>query len=85
MIIEGKIETIVYPIIYFVVCFVYVIISFFDYILKDKALYLILKKMKEVQIFQSEEKEYEIKKSDEMNMSDERFVKKRRKGQKIIG
>ena len=77
MIINGKIETIVYPIIYFVVCFVYVIISFFDYILKDKTLYLILRKMKEVPIFKSEEKEDEIKNSDQRLMKKkEESVKK---------
>ena len=77
MIINGKIETIVYPIIYFVVCFVHVIISFFDYILKDKALYLILRKMREVPIFKSEEKEDEIKNSDErLKKKKEESVKK---------
>ena len=45
MIIDGKIANIVFPIIYFVVCFVYAIISFFDYIFKEKALYLIFKKI----------------------------------------
>ena len=47
MIIDGKIANIVYPIIYFVVCFVYAIISFFDYIFKEKALYLIFKQIPE--------------------------------------
>ena len=45
MIIDGKIAKIVFPIIYFVVCFVYAILSIFDYIFKEKAVYLICKKI----------------------------------------
>ena len=47
MIIDGKIANIVYPIIYFVVCFVYTILSLFDYIFIEKALYLIFKQIPE--------------------------------------
>ena len=47
MIIHGKIVTIAFPIIYLVVCFVYTILSFFGYIYKEKALYLIIKKIRE--------------------------------------
>ena len=48
MIIDGKIANIVYPIIYFVVCFVYTILSLFDYIFIEKALYLIFKQIPEL-------------------------------------
>jgi hypothetical protein len=44
-IMEGKIETVKYPIIYFVVCFVYVILTFFDYIFIEKSVYSILREM----------------------------------------
>ena len=47
MIIDGKISTIAYPVIYFVVCLVYAILSFFDYIFKEKVLYLFLKNIRD--------------------------------------
>ena len=66
MIIDGKIEIIKYPVIYFVVCFVYVILSFFDYIFKEKAIYLIIRNMKKVEIPKnSVQDDDELRKSDE--------------------
>ena len=49
MIIDGKIDRIDFPIVYFVVCFVYGILSFFDYIFKEKALHLIMRNLEEIQ------------------------------------
>ena len=66
MIINGKIAIIIYPVIYFVVCFVYVILSFFDYIFKEKAIYLIIKNWKKVEIPKnSVQDDDELRKSDE--------------------
>ena len=66
MIIDGKIEIIKYPVIYFVVCFVYVILSFFDYIFKEKAIYLIIKNRKKGEIPKnSVQDDDELRKSDE--------------------
>ena len=48
MIIDGKIDRIDFPIVYFVVCFVYVILSIFDYIFKEKALHLIMRNLEEI-------------------------------------
>ena len=48
MIIDGKIDRIDFPIVYFVVCFVYVILSFFDYFFKEKALHLIMRNLEEI-------------------------------------
>ena len=48
MIIDGKIDRIDFPIVYFVVCFVYGILSFFDYIFKEKALHLIMRNLEEI-------------------------------------
>ena len=83
MIIDGKIATIVYPIIYFVVCFVYAILSSFNYILKEKALNLIITKMPVVNnsSIDSEEKKNELRKSDEesMNQNEENAQKKSEK------
>ena len=42
MIIEGKIATFVYPVIYFVICFALTILSFFDYIFNEKYFYTVL-------------------------------------------
>ena len=83
MIIDGKIATIVYPIIYFVVCFVYAILFYFDYILKEKALNLIFTKIRVVQnsSINSEENKNELRKSDEesMNQNEENAQKKSEK------
>ena len=81
MIIDGKIATIVYPVIYFVVCLVYVILSFFDYIFKEKALNLIWKKRRrekaphnsdqeDNEVRQSSENENVIKKSEEKDKNE---------------
>jgi hypothetical protein len=59
-IMEGKIETVKYPIIYFVVCFVYVILTFFDYIFIEKSVYLILKEI-EIKLYDSDEDNSEHK------------------------
>ena len=48
MIIDGKIDRIDFPIVYFVVCFVYVILSIFDYIFKEKALHLIMRNLRDI-------------------------------------
>ena len=48
MIIDGKIDRIDFPIVYFVVCFVYGILSFFDYIFTEKALHLIMRNLEEI-------------------------------------
>ena len=48
MIIDGKIDRIDFPIVYFVVCFVYGVLSFFDYIFKEKALHLIMRNLEEI-------------------------------------
>ena len=83
MIIDGKIATIVYPIIYFVVCFVYAILSSFNYILKEKALNLIITKMRVIQnsSINSEENKNELRKSDEesMNQNEENAQKESEK------
>ena len=66
MIINGKIAIIIYPVIYFVICFVYVILSFFDYIFKEKAIYLIIKNRKKGEIPKnSVQDDDELRKSDE--------------------
>lgn len=66
MIINGKIAIIIYPVIYFVICFVYIILSFFDYIFKEKAIYLIIKNLKKVEIPKnSVQDDDELRKSDE--------------------
>ena len=66
MIINGKIAIIIYPVIYFVICFVYIILSFFDYIFKEKAIYLIIKNRKKGEIPKnSEQDDDELRKSDE--------------------
>ena len=66
MIINGKIAIIIYPVIYFVICFVYIILSFFDYIFKEKAIYLIIKNRKKVEIPKnSVQDDDELRKSDE--------------------
>ena len=66
MIINGKIAIIIYPVIYFVICFVYVILSFFDYIFKEKAIYLIIKNLKKGEIPKnSVQDDDELRKSDE--------------------
>ena len=49
IIIEGKIGSIVYPVIYFIVCFTYSILSFFDFIFNEKYIYLILRKRRVVE------------------------------------
>jgi len=48
IIIKGQIGTFIYPFIYFIVCFVYVILTFFDYIFNEKFIYLVFKKMDEI-------------------------------------
>ena len=45
MIINEKIGTIIYPFIYFIVCFFYIILSYFDYYFCEKSLNLIFKNM----------------------------------------
>ena len=63
---NGKIAIIIYPVIYFVICFVYVILSFFDYIFKEKAIYLIIKNRKKGEIPKnSVQDDDELRKSDE--------------------
>ena len=47
LIIKGKIGTIAYPFIYFIVCFAYAILSFFDFIFNEKFIYLILRNLEE--------------------------------------
>ena len=42
MIAKGHIGTVVFPVVYFIVCFVHVILSFFDFIFSEKYFYLIL-------------------------------------------
>ena len=44
-IVEGKIASIIYLIIFFVVCFAYIILTFFDYILIEKSVCLILREI----------------------------------------
>ena len=56
IIIKGQIGTFIYPFIYFIVCFVYVILTFFDYIFNEKFIYLVFKKMHEIS--HSEEIQY---------------------------
>ena len=53
MIIDGKIDRIDFPIVYFVVSFVYGILSFFDYIFKEKAIHLIMRNIEKVEITES--------------------------------
>ena len=62
-IIQGQIGTVVYPIIYFIVCFAYVILSFFDNIFNKKYTYLILDKLKVVSESELKEEE-EVKESE---------------------
>ena len=44
-IVKGKIASIIYLIIFFVVCFAYIILTFFDYILIEKSVCLILREI----------------------------------------
>ena len=62
-IIQGQIGTVIYPIIYFIVCFAYVILSFFDNIFNKKYTYLILDKLKVVSESELKEEE-EVKESE---------------------
>ena len=67
-IIQGQIGTVVYPIIYFIVCFAYVILSFFDNIFNKKYTYLILDKLKVVS-------ESELKEEEEVKESEAQEIK----------
>ena len=83
MIIKGKIVTITYPFIYFIICFFYVILSSFDYYFCEKSLNLIfrdigikndenhVKKENEVNVLENKkEDEKENKKENEKEKND---------------
>ena len=76
-IIQGQIGTVVYPIIYFIVCFAYVILSFFDNIFNKKYTYLILDKLKVVS-------ESELKEEEEVKESEAEEIKADNKNENNI-
>ena len=63
IIIKGQIGTFIYPFIYFIVCFVYAILSFFDYIFNEKFVYLVLKDMKVIVHSNNQEEVQDMKNS----------------------
>ena len=46
IIIKAQIGTFIHPLFYFIICFAYAILSFFDYIFIEKSIHLILADMK---------------------------------------
>ena len=62
-IIKGQLGSAVYPIIYFIVCFAYVILSFFDNIFNRKYIYLTLDNLKVVKESDLDE-DQEVKESE---------------------
>jgi len=61
--IKGQIGTFIYPFIYFIVCFVYAILSFFDYIFNEKFTYLVLEDMKVIVQSDNQEEVQDMKNS----------------------
>ena len=70
IIIKGQIGTFIYPFIYFIVCFAYAILSFFDYIFNEKFIYLILAKMRVIVQSGKSEENQDMKRSDQNAIRD---------------
>ena len=69
-IIKGQLGSAVYPIIYFIVCFAYVILSFFDNIFNRKYIYLTLDNLKVVKESDLDE-DQEVKESEAKEIKDD--------------
>ena len=82
MIIKEKIATIIYPFIYFIVCFFYVILSYFDYYFCEKSLNLIFRQMEhrpqesDVKLYQKENETQEDEKHENVKEKDKQDLLK---------
>ena len=70
IIIKGQIGTFIYPFIYFIVCFAFAILSFFDFIFNEKFIYLILEKIKIITRSKESEENQDMKRSDQNAIKD---------------
>lgn len=70
IIIKGQIGTFIYPFIYFIVCFAYAILSFFDYIFNEKFIYLILANIRVIVQSGKSEENQDMKRSDQNAIRD---------------